>query len=81
MISAKGSDSFIEKMKRMFINYMNADTDIPESVRFSVTFEMRIHFFVGGIMNMYKQWFLGNLHGNLNDISIEVGRIIAESSK
>lgn len=81
LISAKGSDSFIEKMKKLFINYMKADTDIPERVRSSVAFEMRIHFFVGGIMNMYKQWFLGNLHGSLNDISIEVGRIIAESSK
>lgn len=81
LIAVKGSDSFIEKMKKMFIDYMNSDTDIPESVRSSLTFELRIHFFVGGITNMYKQWFLGRLHGKLNDISIEVGRIIVESSK
>ena len=81
LITTKESDSFIEKMKKMFIEYMNIDKDIPENVRTSVGFEMRIHFFAGGIMNMYKQWFLGNLRGSLNDISMEVSQVIKESSK
>lgn len=81
LITTKDSDSFIEKMKKMFIDYMNEDTDIPEKVRMSISFEMRIYFFAGGIMNMYKQWFLGNLKGSLNDISIEVSQIIRDSSK
>lgn len=76
LITAKGSDSFLEKLKRLFIEYMNSDTDIPESVRHSVTFQMQINFFAGGLINMYKQWFMGNLQGMLNDIPIEVGRII-----
>lgn len=78
MITSKASESFLEKLKFIFVQYMSSDPDIPQSVRNSVSFEMRLHFFAGGIINMYKQWFSGNLNGSLHDISIETGKIITE---
>lgn len=58
----------------------NAES-IPSKLRNSPVFEMRISFFVGGLMNMYRQWFKGELNVNLNDIPIEICKIVNESSE
>lgn len=76
MIASKASDSFLEKLKNIFVEYMSQDESVPAHIRSSVQFEMRLHFFAGGIINMYKQWFSGRLKGSLNDISVEIGKII-----
>lgn len=76
MIASKSSESFLEKLKNIFVEYMSQDESVPASIRSSVQFEMRLHFFAGGIINMYKQWFSGRLKGSLNDISVEIGKII-----
>lgn len=81
LIMANGSEIFLERMKHIFSDYMRNDTDVPEEIQNSEAFPLRICYFAGGIVNMYKQWFLGNLNCSLNDISIEVGRIIAASAR
>lgn len=81
MLGTKTSEPFLEKLKKIFVNYMLNDPEIPAEVRSSVQFEMRICFFAGGIINIYKQWLKGELKGTLNDISVEIGRIITESSQ
>lgn len=67
-------------MSRTFIEYMKKDSDVPEKIRESVAFEIRIQFFASGILGLYESWFLGNMQGELNDISIEVANIIKGSS-
>lgn len=81
MIVHENANLFFRKLSTTFIEYMKTDSDIPQSVKESVMFEMRINFFSGGILRMYEQWFLGNLNGELNDISIEVAKIITSSSE
>lgn len=80
LICQPNSSVFLGKMSDEFIQYMRNDSDVPDMIKHSVMFEMRINFFVGGIVHMYEQWFLGKMHGELNDISMEVSKIIAESS-
>jgi len=80
LIAANGAQLFLEKLKKIFIDFMNADTDIPEPIRNSTMFSLRTCYFAGGIINMYLQWFGGALHCSLNDISVEVGKIIKMSS-
>lgn len=80
MIMFVGTDNIFEKIKSSYRKYMLEKSDIPESVRYSIMYEMRGTFFIAGILDLYKQWFLGNLSGTLNDIPIEVGRLIAEST-
>lgn len=80
LICQPDSVRFFHKMSDQFIEYMRKDSDIPEHVKNSVMFEMRMNFFIGGILHMYEQWFLKEMKGELNDISMEVSRIIAESS-
>ena len=80
LIRSNGADQFMEKLKKIFVDYMNADRDIPQSVRDSAMFPLRVCYFAGGIANMYNQWFRGELNCSLNDISVEVGKILNLSS-
>lgn len=81
MILSDYADDFFEEAKRVFFDYMKNAESIPSKIRNSSVFEMRISFFVGGLMNMYKQWFKGELDVNLNDIPIEISKIVNESSE
>lgn len=61
MILSDYADDFFEEAKRVFFDYMKNAESIPSKLRNSPVFEMRISFFVGGLMNMYRQWFKGEL--------------------
>lgn len=76
LIRANGSEMFMEKLKKAFTDYMLCDSDIPETMRHSRMVEYRVTYFAGGIVNLYKQWFRGDLGGTLNDIALEVSRLL-----
>lgn len=80
LITSNGAELFLEKLKQVFTDHMLADTDIPESVRYSKTVSLRICYFAGGIVNMYQQWFRGTLDCSLNDIPIEVGKLLTSEA-
>lgn len=77
LITSNGAEQFLEKLKTTFSEYMQADTDIPKNIQASTMISLRICYFAGGIINMYQQWFRGTLKCSLNDISIEVGKLLA----
>ena len=81
MILSDYANDFFEESKKVFYDYMKNSDTIPKHIRNSSSFEMRISFFVGGMMNMYKQWFNNELDVNLNDIPIEISKIVNESSE
>ena len=37
---------------------------------------LRICYFACGIVNMYQEWFAGNLDCSLNDIALEVSKLL-----
>ena len=76
LIRANGSEIFMEKLKKVFTEYMLHDSDIPERIRHSKMVELRVAYFAGGIVNLYKQWFRGDLDCTLNDIALEVSRLL-----
>ncbi|MEA4929250.1 MAG: TetR-like C-terminal domain-containing protein [Candidatus Limiplasma sp.] len=81
LILSHGADQFLEKLEKIFLNYIRTDAAIPEPIRESKAFALRTCYFSGGIVNMYKQWFKEELHCSLNDISIEIGKMILLSAK
>ncbi len=81
LVRANGSEIFMEKLKKVFADHMLNDSDIPESMRHSQMVELRVCYFVGGIVNLYKQWFRGDLHCTLNDIALEVSRLLQLEAK
>ncbi len=81
LILFKNSAGFFDKFAKTFLSFIAEDKDIPESVRHSVTFSLRVQLFAGGMMRMYEAWFKGELDCSLNDISVEMARIIVKTSK
>ena len=76
LIRANGSEIFMEKLKNIFADYMVNDSDLPDDMRHSKIVSLRICYFAGGIVNLYKQWFRGDLDCSLNDIALEVSKIL-----
>lgn len=81
LVRANGSEIFMEKLKKVFSDHMLNDSDIPESMRQSKMVELRVCYFAGGIVNLYKQWFRGDLNCTLNDIELEVSKLLQLEAK
>lgn len=79
LIQSNGAANFVEKLKTLFANYLISDPTIPNEIKTSNHFAFRICYFSGGIVNMYQQWFSGNLEGSLNDISLEISKLIQDT--
>ena len=45
-------------------------------MRHSKMVSLRVCYFAGGIVNLYKQWFRGDLDCSLNDIAMEVSKLL-----
>lgn len=80
LISQKGSAEFLDKLSRIFTEYMKTSSDVPDQMKHSAVFELRINFFAGGIIRLYRRWFLGELSCTPEEIAGEIARIIRQSS-
>lgn len=76
LIKANGSEIFLKKLKDIFAEHMMSDSDIPDSLKNTKMVSLRICYFAGGIVNMYQEWFSGNLDCSLNDIALEVSKLL-----
>ena len=81
LIKANGSEMFMEKLKKVFTDYMLNSSDIPDEMRHSKMVRLRVCYFAGGIVNLYKQWFRGDLDCTLNDIAMEVSKLLQLEAK
>lgn len=77
LIRIDSSDAFLDKLKKIFAEFMENDPDIPQYIREKSSFAIRVSYFTGGIVNAYKQWLTGELGCSLNDISMEIASMIA----
>ena len=55
-------------------------SDIPEEVRKSPHFAIRVHFFLGGIMNVYQQWAEGSLNCSLDQVTAHIAKMIQQTA-
>lgn len=79
LIHADGSEEFLEKIKKIFADFMMNDPDIPQYIRDKKSFAIRVCYFSGGIVNTVKQWFYDELDCSLNDIFTEIATLISET--
>ena len=77
LIRSNNSEIFLEKLKKIFSDHMLSNTDIPEDLKSTKTVKLRISYFAGGIVNVYKQWFMGELDCNINDIALEISKLLS----
>lgn len=73
-------ESFTEKIKAVCIQHVKNAPDIPQEIREAQFLDIRLSFFIGGILNVYQQWFLGQLDCTLEDISEDIAQIIVKST-
>jgi AcrR family transcriptional regulator len=80
LIASSGSEQFLVKLKNIFVEHMETDSDIPEHIKKTPEFYVRMYFFAGGIVNLYQVWFRGELDTSLQEIALAVSKIIASNS-
>lgn len=76
LICTNGSEQFLRKLKKVFSDYMLNHSDIPEELRHSQMIQLRVGYAAGGIVNLYQQWFQGELDCSLNDIAAEISTLL-----
>ena len=77
LLKVNDAETFLKKLKNLFADYMLSDTDIPEYLKDKKMVNLRISYFSGGIINMYQDWFSGKLNCSLNDIALEVSKLLS----
>lgn len=80
LINSAGAEQFLSKLKKIFVSYMENDSDIPLEQKKSSEFFIRINFFAGGVINLYQIWFRGEMDLSLNDMSLEISKFISSNS-
>ena len=70
-----------EKLQEMMEYDLIHNSDIPLEVRESDLFAIRVHFFLGGIINVYQRWAEGKLNCTLDQVSSQIGDLICQSAK
>ena len=66
----------VEKMHTALVENATNAVNIPEHIRNSGTFKIHMHFFVGGILNVYQQWILGSLDCSSDEILDHLAELI-----
>lgn len=56
---------------------MKSDSDIPNYLNDTKMINLRISYFPGGIINMYQDYFNGMLNCTLNDIALEISKLLS----
>ncbi len=81
LLKINDTEIFLKKLRDIFSNYMRLDTDIPNYLSDTKMVNLRISYFSGGIINMYQDYFNGKLNCTLNDISLEVAKLLSMDAK
>ena len=66
----------VERMKNVLVENATGAVNIPEHIRKSGTFHIHMHFFIGGILNVYQQWILGSLDSSPDEIMKHLAELI-----
>ena len=69
-----------EKVKISLMERAVCAPEIPEPIRSSSAFRIQIHFFVGGILNVYQQWLQGDLDCSMDEINDQIAKLILSNA-
>ena len=81
LLKINDAQTFLKKLREIFANYMRKDSDISNYLNDLKMVNLRISYFSGGIINMYQDYFNGKLDCTLNDIALEVAKLISIEAK
>ncbi len=81
LLKINDAETFLKKLRDIFAEYMKSDSDIPNYLNDTKMVNLRISYFSGGIINMYQDYFNGKLNCTLNDIALEVAKLLSIEAK
>lgn len=71
----------IDKMKTILVQKAVSEVDIPEPIRQSNAYKIRVSFFIGGILNTYQQWIQGELDCSIEEIAHSIGHMLRSANQ
>ena len=74
------SNNQLEQIKVILVRKAMALPEIPAEIRAQKNFEIRVNFFVGGIINVYQQYLMGTLVTTDEEIVADIADLIKSSS-
>ncbi|WP_346355443.1 TetR/AcrR family transcriptional regulator [Azotosporobacter soli] len=80
LICSPGAEQFLFKLRKIFLEYLESNSDIPDSLKNSQGFYIRANFFAGGIVHLYQLWFQNELPISFNELSLEVSKLLIDTS-
>lgn len=81
LLKINDAETFLKKLRDIFAEYMKSDSDIPNYLSDTKMVNLRISYFSGGIINIYQDYFNGKLNCSLNDIALEVAKLLSIEAK
>ena len=81
LLKINDAETFLKKVRDVFADYMKSDSDISTYLSDTKMVNLRISYFSGGIGNTYQDYFNGKLNCSLNDISLEVAKLLSIEAK
>lgn len=74
------SNNQLEQIKVILVRKAMELPEIPAEIRAQKNFEIRVNFFVGGIINVYQQYLMGTLVTTDEEIVADIAELIKSSS-
>ena len=70
----------VENIKAILLEKATSTIDIPEHIRHSKAFRIRVGFFVGGILNIFQLSMTGNLDCSTDEIKEQLANLILSNA-
>lgn len=74
------SNNQLEQIKVILVQKAMELSEIPAEIRTQKNFEIRVNFFIGGIVNVYQQYLMGTLVTTDEEIVADIAELIKSSS-
>ncbi|WP_320940322.1 TetR/AcrR family transcriptional regulator [Lysinibacillus capsici] len=69
LIYTKGASNFITKLKEVLIEKILSYKETIPYIQKHEEFTVRVHFFVGGLVSLYQDWFAGKFECSLEELT------------
>jgi len=72
LINSKYSGAFLDKLRQIFVQKMMDNKETASPLRSGKTqkeFFITLHFFAGGMVGLYQDWFAGRVDASMDEIA------------
>lgn len=68
LLKSSGALQFLEELKNLFEQYMQAIENVPVNIKESSFYKIRVCYFSGGMVHVLKKWIVGELQCTQDEI-------------